>query len=428
MRVCIITSGRRVAPVEQGHPVPAHTYFLAKHLVLQGHEVDMITFPVAQRSPLPYRVHQVGNPRLSTGGRTAYAWNEVAFGLGTALTLRREHRRQPFDLAYFEDRFAAFLCRFLMGAKGFPPSVLWHGGPIPARPVPNPVPHPPTQGSNPTSTPAAQRLLTSVSHATQRWLYRRGVCVVAQSDFLREYLVQTLGARPGSVDVVPASLDADVFSPDVDCTEVRRRWGLEGKRVILCLALVERYKNQMTILRAAPAVLSQVPDAHFLLVGPISSPAYHKELLDYAAAQGIEKHVLFTGMIPYYLDLPPYFALGDVFVLPSYAEGGVPATAIEAMSCGRPAVLSAIPQVRDMLPENSGTILLEPEDAEGLGRSLISLLTNETLRRELGDKARQTVLQRFDWKTTVHQFIEVFQRVSRGRPSPARGRAGLGHE
>lgn len=413
MRICIVTSGRRVAPVEAGHPVTAHTYFLAKHLVQRGHDVEMITFTADTRTPQQYPVKRVGRPRLKEGGLLGYVWNEVTYGLGVSRSLAKLHRQRPVDLAYMEDRPAAFLTLMLNKAARLPHIALWHGGPIQQS-------SPDTQGQSARKAvhgdgqgwrSLVQRGIAWASSGTQRWLYRHSVSVVAQSQLLKRYLVDDLGAQEDRVHVVPACLDGDVFHPNVDAQSLREQLGLTGKLVVLCIGAIAPYKNQEAIIRAAPAILGAVPNAHFLFAGPIASPDYHDELLRLAQTNGSSDSVSFTGMVPYYVDLPPYFALADVYALVSLAEGGVPATAMEAMSCSRPVILSTIPQIKEQLPSDGGAALLDPHDIEALTAQIVRLLQDREEREAMGRKARETALERFDWKRIIPEYEGAFQRI-----------------
>jgi glycosyltransferase involved in cell wall biosynthesis len=388
--------------------VPMHTYYLSKHLARIGHEVEMITFPARHRVPVEYPVWEVGRPRFPDRSHGPYyVLNEVTYGNGAALELRRRHRSHPFDVAYFEDRIAAFLVGLLQGTVD-PPMVIWHGGPV--------------DGSH-SSGDAASRirlrlsppLIGLVSEATQRWLYGHGVRVVCQSTYLRDALIARLGAPPDHVGVMPAAVDTEVFHSGVDPTPVRKQFSLDGRRVVLCLGVVHDYKNQMVVLRAARAVLKVEPAVVFVFAGPITSPRYHAELLAFARQEGVENHVIFTGAIDHYLQLPPFYAAADVYVLPTLAEGGVPATALEAMSSEIPVAISNIPQIAGMLPSGCGVELVDPSNADELASRIVSILQDPLRRRAAGTAGRQCVLRHFDWNVNVHVMVDLLSRAIEGR-------------
>ncbi len=413
VRICIITSGRRAAEVSPGHPITMHTYYLAKHLLRTGHDVEMITFPVRDRHGVPYPVWEVGWPRLPQGRErliySSYVVNEVTFAAGATRLLRRRHRVSPFDVAYFEDRIAAFCALALPGAQNDLPLLIWHGGPVAVQAGAS---RPGAGNGRPTGF--SSPVISAVSRTTQRWIYRHGVRVVCQSTYLRDAIIASLGAPPAQVGVMPATIDAEVFHPGMDPAPIRERFKLQARRVVLCLGVVHDYKNHMAILRAAPAVLRAEPSTLFLFAGPVTSPGYFATLNSYARAHNLAGHVLFTGAIDHYLLLPPFYAAADLYVLPSLAEGGVPATALEAMSSGTPTILSSIPQIAGMLPARSGVTLVDPHDHVRLAREIVRLLQDDGARKEAAAAGRQCVLESFDWRVNVHVMVKLFEKAKHG--------------
>ena len=97
------------------------------------------------------------------------------------------------------------------------------------------------------------------------------------------------------------------------------------------------------------------------------------------------------------------FLEGDVSILTSISEG-FPYTVLESMSCGIPVVATDVGGVSEALDENSGFIC-KPKDFEAIGKRVIELLQNETLRLEKGTYARQKIIDNF----TIDTFISKYE-------------------
>ena len=164
-----------------------------------------------------------------------------------------------------------------------------------------------------------------------------------------------------------------------------------------------------TIVKAMPQIIEKHPDARFMFVGPVSSNQYYSQIQELVQSYSLDRHVIFTGAIVN-TELPKYHALSDVFVLPSLAEG-LPGVLIEAMSCGKAAVASSIPQNREVAKRGDEVICVDPFDTEAIAKAINRLLDDRELRRKMGQNARRTALEYFDWKVVANQVARVYQEV-----------------
>ena len=135
-------------------------------------------------------------------------------------------------------------------------------------------------------------------------------------------------------------VDLERFGPAVDGSEVRRRYGLDGRPVIVCVSRLMARKGQDTLIRALPLVRRAVPDAALLVVG---GGPYRERLERLVAERGLQRHVVLTGAVPG-SELPAHFAAGDVFAMPCRTRNhgldveGLGIVYLEASATGLPVV------------------------------------------------------------------------------------------
>jgi glycosyltransferase involved in cell wall biosynthesis len=140
----------------------------------------------------------------------------------------------------------------------------------------------------------------------------------------------------------------------------------------------------------------------------------YDDLFQLVQSLGLEGRVLFPG----YLDDADKAALlsGAVaYVFPSLYEGfGFPA--LEAQACDTPLICSnssSLPEVA-----GNGALLVDPQDADGLSRAMLRLLTDTACRDDLVARGREN-LRRFSWQTcaaTVMAALEEAAHASRFTP------------
>ena len=116
-----------------------------------------------------------------------------------------------------------------------------------------------------------------------------------------------------SLEYVPPGVDTDRFSPDPAArAEMRSRYGLGDRPVIVCLSRLVPRKGQDMLIRALPAVRDRVDGAALVIVG---GGPYMETLRRLAGETDMTEHVVFTGGVPG-AELPAHHAMADVFAMP----------------------------------------------------------------------------------------------------------------
>ncbi|MBV8454664.1 MAG: glycosyltransferase family 4 protein [Deltaproteobacteria bacterium] len=124
-------------------------------------------------------------------------------------------------------------------------------------------------------------------------------------------------------------------------------------------------------------------------------------------ALGLSDAVTITGMVD---NVEDYLAASDVFVIPSYREGFSRAL-LEAMSMNLAVVATTIRGNREVIKDGVNGLLYPPRDVDQLANHLRRLHDDAGLRRHIGQKARETVLERFDERDFVARQVAVIERL-----------------
>lgn len=140
-------------------------------------------------------------------------------------------------------------------------------------------------------------------------------------------------------------------------------------------------KNHAGLLRAFKMLLSEYPNCHLDLVGDGELMEETKAL---AKKLEISEKVRFLGSQS---NVYSYLQDADIFVLPSNYEG-MPMTIIEAMGTGLPIVATRVGGVPDMLKDGESGLLV-PCDENAVAQALAKLVSDESLRKRLGEKAKE---------------------------------------
>src|SRR5690606_15890473 len=109
-------------------------------------------------------------------------------------------------------------------------------------------------------------------------------------------------------------------------------------------------------------------------------------------------------------ELPALYRRAAVFVAPfvTAADGdreGLGLVTVEAIACGCPVVVSALPAVTDVVdPGWHGDMLVEPGNAPALAVAVCRVLDDPRAAAERALDLRESVMQRFDWDTVAAAY------------------------
>ena len=163
------------------------------------------------------------------------------------------------------------------------------------------------------------------------------------------------------------------------------------------------HKGHFELLKAAVEVRHEIPDVRFILVGvgPLEA-AVRRE----ADRLGVAESVIFAG---FRNDVPRVVSNCDVFTLASRFEG-LSIALMEAMALGRPAVVTSVGGLPEILRDGVEGLLVPPADEHQLAQGLITVLRDQRLRERLG-RAAQLRARRFDIRKTVARVEHVYEEL-----------------
>lgn len=176
-----------------------------------------------------------------------------------------------------------------------------------------------------------------------------------------------------------------------------------GEQKILFLGRLCKAKGIGELLQAMKNLHESYPHAKLYLGGIWED----KELEEQVAAFG--EYVIPLGWISGE-EKRKYLQECDIFALPSYFEGQSVAI-LEAMAYQCAIVASDVGGIPQMIIQNETGLLVEPEDAVSLQKSLERVLSDKKLCRSLGEQARTKVEQEFSMEQNMEKLLSVYEEV-----------------
>ena len=216
-------------------------------------------------------------------------------------------------------------------------------------------------------------------------ILRQAEFIEANTKFTKNILVKDFGINKNKIKIVypECSLSKDMADKG-KVEELRKKYHLQGKKVLLAVARLVKSKGIENVLKALPKVWQEFPNLVYMVVG---GGAEYSRLL--AISDQVDKkkgRIIFIGSLPPD-ELPNYYALADVFILiphkssPFHQKKGQEELVdtesfgivyLEAKEFGLPIIAGDAGGVREIAEKYDKMALVDSEDIEGISRSILN--------------------------------------------------------
>tara|TARA_Y100000310_G_scaffold210144_2_gene210760 strand:- start:799 stop:1905 length:1107 start_codon:yes stop_codon:yes gene_type:complete len=225
-----------------------------------------------------------------------------------------------------------------------------------------------------------------------KYLYNKCNVIIVPSSHIRHEL-EKLGVKTKKM-IVHVGTDSDYFKPGLK-SRVKKSLGIKGDTLVVgFLGRIAREKNLITLERAFFKIHNRYPDLKLMIVGTGVREEIDRLKRKGVILKGSQDHVV------------PFYQAMDIYVLPSLTETSSIST-MEAMSCGLPVIVTSVGFLKGYIREGENGMFIQRGNVDQLAKKLELLILDEKLRKKLGKEARDTIIERFDWKRTVKKLRKV---------------------
>lgn len=238
-----------------------------------------------------------------------------------------------------------------------------------------------------------------------RWSHRGADRLVTVCGKFARDLEQIAGIPAERIAVEHMPLRTSTPVALEDAARLRSSLGIETHQtVLLSVGRLSKEKGHAEFLRAAALLRDRGKrDLRIVLVGDGPERA---ALSGLCGELKLEDNVRFCG---HQADVRPYYAIADLFVLPSHTEGS-PNVILEAIDAGVPVVATAVGGIPEIVENETSALLVSPHDPAALAGAIERLLENPALGEKLRPAAR-LVLARHTPEQYFRHIAKVFEEV-----------------
>jgi glycosyltransferase involved in cell wall biosynthesis len=244
------------------------------------------------------------------------------------------------------------------------------------------------------------------ANPASRWLYG-SACrrVVTTGETLRRHLIEKLKLPESHVISVPTGIDLERFDRSKIPKGKKAAPLPDGALVFGIVATLRSWKGHAFLLEAFEQVAGARDDAQLLIVGDgPQRPALEAHI----AAMRSRGRIHLTGQRD---DVPELLAAMDCFVLPSYANEGVPQAVMQAMAMALPVVSTRVGAIEEAVVDGETGIFVPPRDPAALARAMLELAQSPEKRTQMGNAGRRVAERKFSLERMLDAMETVFSEA-----------------
>ncbi len=241
--------------------------------------------------------------------------------------------------------------------------------------------------------------------------FRRCDLVIATTNQQVEVLTADYDVPADHIVMIPPGIDEGRYTPvaSAEIRAVRDRLGFADND-IYTVGRAAANKGYDLLIQALPELRELVPDARLQLAVGANSEADRQRVETWRALAGelgVAEHVKWLGYVAED-DMPTYYRAAPVFALPSrYEPFGM--TAVEAMACGTPCVVTVHGGLEEMFDFGSQALFADPKRPREFAVMLSMPLRYPQLRQRLSIAGARFARRIFGWRGIARRTIDAIE-------------------
>jgi glycosyltransferase involved in cell wall biosynthesis len=235
--------------------------------------------------------------------------------------------------------------------------------------------------------------------------------IVVVSEPLKDELIER-GINADKILINPNGVDPERYSPDIDGSEIRSKYGLDGKVVLGFIGTFGAWHGAEVLAEAFGQFLNRYPEyrekVRLLMIGDgLKMPEVKASLANHQ----VKHECILTGLVPQ-TEGAKHLAACDILMSPHVPNPdgtrffGSPTKLFEYMAMAKGIVASDLDQIGEILEHDVTAWMVEPANIEMLVDGMKQLIDDPDRRERLGKAAWAEVVANYTWREHTRKIVE----------------------
>ena len=208
------------------------------------------------------------------------------------------------------------------------------------------------------------------------------------------------------VYMIPNGVDYNKFNKEQNIEELKQRWSIkDDEKVLLFVGRLVQVKRVDILIKITIMLLKKGFKIKTIIVGDGPMKKIYENL-----SIPFKNNIIFTGHIQK-KELPKFYQLADIFVLPSLSEG-LPNVILEAAAAGTTSVATSTGGISDIIRHEENGFLVKHGNINSFYHYIKMLIQDEELLKMMGEKIKTYVNRNFNWSIIIKKYIELYKNLS----------------
>jgi glycosyltransferase involved in cell wall biosynthesis len=232
---------------------------------------------------------------------------------------------------------------------------------------------------------ASKSLKELISAFFRARAFKKADKLFAVSSMVKEILVKNYHVDKNKIVVINNGVDYKLFKP------MKRR---KTKKFIILQRGTDKRKGFDLLIKWAPKIIENNKNVSFLVLGP------KKDI-----PEKLRHYFRFIEWVNY-KDMPGVYNLADLVISPSRYDP-FPGVVLEAMSCGRPVLMSNLCGTKELVEDGKNGFV---SDLENFDKKILDVIKRKDLDK-IGKNARKTIIEKVPWEKVIKKQINEFNKL-----------------
>ena len=236
--------------------------------------------------------------------------------------------------------------------------------------------------------------------------------IIVLSKFTKNKINHAYRINDDIIRIIPGGVNLNRFSPAIDKRTIRKRLNIPSNKIILFTVrnLVQRMGLENLII-AFNDLIKQNAEINLVIGG---DGKLKPGLIAIARNFGIENHIHFVGFIPEE-QLPFYYQMADIFVLPTKELEGFGLVTLEAMASGLPVLGTPVGGTKEIIGNFDSSFLFKSPDPDSMAELIMEMYKlikhNPQKWKQLSHQCRNFVEQNYCWEKNIDAIEDLFKKA-----------------